>query len=579
MDYESRYTGEEIDAGIEKAELSISFTPQELEESEKETARENIGAGTYSKPAYGIPASDLQEGAIPDVSQFITKSVDDLLNYYLKTETFTKTEILALIAAVKQFVYRSVDTLPETPSADTMGIIYLVPSADPQEQDVKVEYITIDNGIGASPRYTWERIGSTTIDLSDYVTTEALNTTLAAYTTTENLNTLLAAKQDKPTHFAVESYNYFCIRIDQSRSFLRLDVTYDGRGLGQIVVMTTANPAQAAVIATAAIEDAFSFVQFTYDDDYTYLGIEAINSDEHTVAFDVATLSGEAPAMRSIFADDIAEAGITPAEFTRVSYLADNAALAGKQDTLVSGQNIKTVNGNSLLGSGNVSIPTAKDYAENNPQDSAYIQNRPGGYDYEIYSGNSPIEYSDGFTRDSEEYDYILEDVIGNTGDDLTLRQMLEHGYTIPCTYVPADGELAGETLNGTITYELEGEGVTLHSATGDDSTEAGSLSIDLSAIPNGELEDDIYHFPVQFPSKYIPHDSTKQDVLTFDNVPTQNSSNPVKSGGVYDALAGKEATANKVTSLSSSSTDTEYPSAKCVWDLIGDVESLINAL
>lgn len=39
------------------------------------------------------------------------------------------------------------------------------------------------------------------------------------------------------------------------------------------------------------------------------------------------------------------------------------------------------------------------------------------------------------------------------------------------------------------------------------------------------------------------------------------------------------EASSNKVTSLSSSSTDTEYPSAKCVYDLLGDVETLINAL
>ena len=33
----------------------------------------------------------------------------------------------------------------------------------------------------------------------------------------------------------------------------------------------------------------------------------------------------------------------------------------------------------------------------------------------------------------------------------------------------------------------------------------------------------------------------TKQDQLTFDNTPTQNSDNPVKSGGIYDALATKE--------------------------------------
>lgn len=43
--------------------------------------------------------------------------------------------------------------------------------------------------------------------------------------------------------------------------------------------------------------------------------------------------------------------------------------------------------------------------------------------------------------------------------------------------------------------------------------------------------------------------------------------------------MNGKEVTTNKVTSLSSSSTDTQYPSAKCVYDLLGDVENLINAL
>ena len=39
------------------------------------------------------------------------------------------------------------------------------------------------------------------------------------------------------------------------------------------------------------------------------------------------------------------------------------------------------------------------------------------------------------------------------------------------------------------------------------------------------------------------------------------------------------EQTSNKVTSLSSASTNTQYPSAKCVYDLIGDVETLLAAL
>lgn len=73
--------------------------------------------------------------------------------------------------------------------------------------------------------------------------------------------------------------------------------------------------------------------------------------------------------------------------------------------------------------------------------------------------------------------------------------------------------------------------------------------------------------------------DVVAAQAVTIDSTPTANSDNLVKSGGVYSALSGKEATSNKVTSLSSQSTDTQYPSAKCVYDLIGDVETLINAL
>ena len=41
----------------------------------------------------------------------------------------------------------------------------------------------------------------------------------------------------------------------------------------------------------------------------------------------------------------------------------------------------------------------------------------------------------------------------------------------------------------------------------------------------------------------------------------------------------GAENIQNKVTSLSSSSTDIQYPSAKCVYDIVGDVESILTTL
>lgn len=182
---------------VDEDEMTAALAGKQNTISDIDTIRSGAAAGAtaYQKPSSGIPASDIASGVIPDVSQFITKSVNDLVNYYLKSETYTKAEVQALLNAVKQFTYESVATLP-TASAETMHKIYLVPSADPQTSNVKDEYITIDNGATAQTRYTWEQIGSTAIDLSGYVTTSDLNTALASYTTTSDLTTLLAGKQD-----------------------------------------------------------------------------------------------------------------------------------------------------------------------------------------------------------------------------------------------------------------------------------------------------------------------------------------------------------------------------------------------
>lgn len=122
-------------------------------------------------------------------SGFITNTVNNLANYYLKSQTYTQAEVDALIAAAKNGRFISVDTLPTT-DIDTKAI-YLVPSEDPEAGNVKDEYINLD-GTSAG----WEFIGSTAIDLSGYVTDAELTTALADYTTTAILNSLLAGKVD-----------------------------------------------------------------------------------------------------------------------------------------------------------------------------------------------------------------------------------------------------------------------------------------------------------------------------------------------------------------------------------------------
>lgn len=62
--------------------------------------------------------------------------------------------------------------------------------------------------------------------------------------------------------------------------------------------------------------------------------------------------------------------------------------------------------------------------------------------------------------------------------------------------------------------------------------------------------------------------------------VNTGSQSNPVYK---YDVMSGDTSSyqliSNLVTSISSASTDTQYPSAKCVYDIVGDIESILDTI
>lgn len=91
---------------------------------------------------------------------FIDNTVNNLLNYYKKTETYTQAEVNALISAIVTLNILVVQTLPTQDISTTT--IYLVPKATAETQDVYDEYIYVNNA--------WEHIGSTQVDLSDYYT-------------------------------------------------------------------------------------------------------------------------------------------------------------------------------------------------------------------------------------------------------------------------------------------------------------------------------------------------------------------------------------------------------------------------
>ncbi len=99
----------------------------------------------------------------PDLSGFITKTVNDLANYYLKSETYTKEEVVGLIAAIRQFHYEVYATLPQTGEGNVLYLIGPTGSGSDRYE----EYVYA-NG-------EWVKIGDTSIDLSGYATTGALS--------------------------------------------------------------------------------------------------------------------------------------------------------------------------------------------------------------------------------------------------------------------------------------------------------------------------------------------------------------------------------------------------------------------
>ena len=86
--------------------------------------------------------------------------------------------------------------------------------------------------------------------------------------------------------------------------------------------------------------------------------------------------TGNEPASGSTYWQLSAE-GVDPSDY--YTKAETNTALAAKQDTLVNGTNIKTINSTSVLGSGNVEINGVTDVNATNPADGTWTMTLDNG--------------------------------------------------------------------------------------------------------------------------------------------------------------------------------------------------------
>lgn len=150
-------------------------------------------ANLLSKIQIGGVLYDLKDaearGLIGDLSERV-----DGLKFVKETGVFAddaaiKAYVDGQIGAINKFDVVVADALP-TASAETMYKLYLINDTADIDNDSYVEWITIRSGEEGAYTYAWESIGTTKIDLSDYVTNGALATALADYTKTADLGDL-----------------------------------------------------------------------------------------------------------------------------------------------------------------------------------------------------------------------------------------------------------------------------------------------------------------------------------------------------------------------------------------------------
>lgn len=99
----------------------------------------------------------------------------------------TSVPVVANIPAGVTVTYNGIEYTGTKPASSAEPLtFYLVKEVN----NAYGEYVSIKSGSGTELDpyvYTWEKLGDTSIDLSNYVTTTALNTALSNYTTTANL--------------------------------------------------------------------------------------------------------------------------------------------------------------------------------------------------------------------------------------------------------------------------------------------------------------------------------------------------------------------------------------------------------
>lgn len=266
-----------------------------------------------------------------------------------------------------------------------------------------------------------------------------------------------------------------------------------------------------------------------------------------------------------------------------------------KQDVLISGENIKTINNESILGTGNIEIDVGSiNYNE--------LENKPKINNIELTGNktlnNLGIQPAGNYALESEIPDvsnFITKDVNNltnytlktNTGSLINL-EINDITYVVTLKLKNQDG-----TVISTGTIDLPLESVVVNGRY-DNTTKKVILTLENGSEIDFSVADLVAGLQTEITSSnklasdLVDDTNSGNKFVTTSEKQTWNNKYDKPNGGIpktdlastvqtslnkadtaIQDVSGKEDKTNKVTSISSSSTNTEYPSAKAVYDYI----------
>ncbi len=189
-------------------------------------------------------ALDEKAGAadIPDVSQFITRAVNDLINYYTISAIDEKiTDLEGKVSAIPKF---SVSVVTELPSADiSETTIYLLKTGDGND-NLYTEYIYVNSA--------WEMLGTQSLNLDGYATEAWVNARISSFVTEARVQELIDAAAIKTAEAADKLSTARKISISGD---ITGETTFDGSKDSNIVASLSKTGVAAGVYSAVEVDE------------------------------------------------------------------------------------------------------------------------------------------------------------------------------------------------------------------------------------------------------------------------------------------------------------------------------------